>query len=773
MTPKKVVDPDAPEAAGGGSVPLPSSTDAETKTEIIASADESPKEEAPSPVEAYVTQADMSMMMDDIQNRFELQQQVFNQQQSAIMFKLEELFAANTANPKIPVGASQQPTRTNPTVGFGPDEYFEAPGSGPMGQTFHTPPGPTNTRRESFGYGLDPLNNVTRHPITPIAGDVRGQPIQTLGIVRTIIQVPEKYIIDHASIRSYKLAIRNMISHNASTGQFNTLVDFTSVELRKRMINAQSALGKSGCEFVNEVSILQAKDETFKDYFANTIRFEAMFTGTDGSQQKNILTAFHKAAGKMPCREPRIDNWHLSVFAHLRDHVEEIYKNWEILFRDITHEELTALKIKYVWGKEGNSSNNYEEGFLQHCMSVLDGNDFSLKEHGRGPFCNFFTRHFEREEKARWQSVADWKDAMLKANKYYATNSHEQQKFRERTSPPLTVALVTSQIGKSRFTSRDDKEYPPLSKSSGFPKKKSSKQTSRSANWKKVNRNRFSVLSSDHDPEGDTQPADQEVEFPDDPLRQAVAEEEREFRISQGLEDPDDNNESDHDDDEDASADEEISTSPDEQQVPAETTSADDGNQLAAMQYSYGAAARKTPEVPARPQSSTNIPGTSSYGQRPLHGNQRQQQKPHQPMNQQRPSTSQVDKYHKKNCTEQQRKYFATLPCRAKFAGTCPRGDDNCALNHTPRAMAEMEKSLLDLLQQHKRTHRDSAPSGRVYMLTRPSITLTKNHPDYTSPDETDIEETLASGDVRPSRALIQFLGDDHAGKEMVRRATT
>jgi len=85
--------------------------------------------------------------------------------------------------------------------------------------------------------------------------------------------------------------------------------------------------------------------------------------------------------------------------------------------------------------------------------------------------------------------------------------------------------------------------------------------------------------------------------------------------------------------------------------------------------------------------------------------------------------------------------------------------------------MAEMEKSLMDLLQQHKRTHRDSAPpSGRVYMLTRPSTTLSRNHPDYVSADEEDPEDR--SADPRSNRAVIQFLGDDHAGKEMARLAT-
>jgi len=156
-------------------------------------------------------------------------------------------------------------------------------------------------------------------------------------------------------------------------------------------------------------------------------------------------------------------------------------------------------------------------------MSVLDGNDF--KEHGRGTFYKFFTRHFGREEMAKWQSVADWKDAMLKANIYYNQNSLSQQIFRERTSPPLTVASVSAQIGRSR-SSADDKEYPPLSKTSSS-QKKSSKQTPRSANWKKKSYNKFSMLSEEHDPEKDSQPVDQEEEFPDDPLdlRQVIRNE--------------------------------------------------------------------------------------------------------------------------------------------------------------------------------------------------------------------------------------------------------
>jgi hypothetical protein len=182
---------------------------------------------------------------------------------------------------------------------------------------------------------------------------------------------------------------------------------------------------------------VKVKEETFKDYFADAIRFKAMFLSADGSQHQNLLRAFHQAADKFPCSKPRIENWHLTVFAPLKKHVEEIYKTWEILFRGITHDQLTTLKIKYVWGKEGNPSTNYDEGFLQHCMSMLDESDSKERT-----WYKFFTRYFGPGELAKWQSVADWKNAMLKANEYYNENSLKQQEFRERTAPPLTVAFA-------------------------------------------------------------------------------------------------------------------------------------------------------------------------------------------------------------------------------------------------------------------------------------------------------------------------------------------
>ena len=126
MTPKKVVDPDAPDAAGGGgssaysqSADLPSAVQSadQPTTQTETKASESGSEESlPPPGEVYVTQADMSMMMDDIQNRFEVQQQVFSQQQSAILFKMEEFIATVTANQRNPAAVPQQPSRTNPML---------------------------------------------------------------------------------------------------------------------------------------------------------------------------------------------------------------------------------------------------------------------------------------------------------------------------------------------------------------------------------------------------------------------------------------------------------------------------------------------------------------------------------------------------------------------------------------------------------------------------------------------------------------------------------